>query len=66
MSVPGNRFWHKWHMVQLSNPVSMDPIYEFFASNEESNWMVEHNDIGAKVFVRDNEIMIIFKLKFPQ
>lgn len=53
-------------MVQLSDPVSLAPIYEFFAFNKESNWMVEHNDIGAKVFVRDDEIMIIFKLKFPQ
>ena len=66
MSLIGNRFWHKWHAVQLNHPVPMAPIYSFFESNGESNWMVEHNDTGAKVFVRDDELMIIFKLKFPQ
>lgn len=53
-------------MVQLSNPVSMPPIYDFFAANGECNWMAEHNDIGAKIFIRDDELMVIFKLKFPQ
>lgn len=53
-------------MVQLNDPVPVHPIYNFFEHNNRNEWMIEYNGTGAKIYIQDDELMVIFKLRFPQ
>jgi hypothetical protein len=63
MNIHGTREWHKWHAVCLNNPVPVCEIYDFLGDSD-TGWMIEHNDAGCKVFIKDTELTIVFKLRF--